>query len=549
MKYLKAAYILKHAKFNDKKSLKVFTSATFNPLEINLRAEAALREIDLNIELSSFGALFQSLVQDKKATNFEVLVFFPWDIFPFLDWRSGGGEFTQFSDDLIDTHISNFVSAVNQRKLDYIIYCDVPYLKCTLNREDENKIKKIVDIAGREISDTVLPSSVFSLKNYLKTGFPFDAESLGSVAESFIKPFIEVPPVSKKVIITDLDNTFWKGILGEDGVQNLEYSPEGGGYVHFIYQRMLKRLKNSGVLVAAVSKNDLDLVEIVFSQIKFEFNRQDFVRIDASYDPKLIWINKLSQSLNLPLDSFVFIDDNVVEIEQVKVALPDVTCLLFPNSEKGFINFIDSFVNLFEIRNTTLEDYKRTEMYRSRENFRETMPNFSSLNIDDFLKSQKMKLICFDRSHANFIRGLQLINKTNQFNLNGLRISDDKFNKIISEGGMLITGELSDLSGGHGEIIAMLIRKDGQILSYVMSCRVFDRKLEYLFIIKVLKLWKHNLIFEFVPTERNKPFNMYISSISECLRGGFLERELFQKSYSHLKLLIKSSISQENLGE
>lgn len=152
-----------------------------------------------------------------------------------------------------------------------------------------------------------------------------------------------------------------------------------------------------------------------------------------------------------------------------------------------------------------------------------------------------MKLTCFNKSKGEYVRGLQLINKTNQFNMNGLRIDEREFQEVISSGGMLLTGELSDNSGTHGEVVAMLVKTDGEVVSFVMSCRVFDRKLEFVFLLSALKHLSQDLTFKFEKTERNDPFNRFYSSVSNCIENGTLDNKLFQRKYRHLDNLIESN--------
>jgi len=549
MRYLEASRLVQNTNFKKFKSIKIFTSSELQQIEIHLRAEAAIKKIKLDITTNLFGTLNQSLIQDDRKSDFELLVLFPWDVFPELDWRTGGGDTLSWTKEVLDNKLQQFHRMVSIREVDFIVYCDAPYLPTTFNKEEEKLLNHSINMIRNQVFDITLASDVFSLKNYLKTGFPFEAKKLELIAKSILKPLLEPPKLSKKVIITDLDNTFWKGVLGEDGLDSIDASPKDSGYIHFIYQKLIKKLKNKGILIAVVSKNDIDLVEKAFDQRNFEFEKNDFVKIYASYDPKVAHIIELSEYLNLPLESFVFIDDSEVEITQVAKTLPEVTCLKFPGDEQDFITFLAEVSNCFEINEATLEDRNRTEMYNMRENFQKNISNIPPIDIDDFLHSLNMKIVCFNKSERDFTRALQLINKTNQFNMNGLRISDAEFHEIILSGGMLLTAEVSDNSGTHGEVIAMLIRADGEIVSLVMSCRVFDRKLEFVFLLSVLKYSTLNFRFQFQKTDRNDPFCRFYFAISDCLQNGILNRELYRNKFERFERLMECNHSFKNYGE
>ena len=127
--------------------------------------------------------------------------------------------------------------------------------------------------------------------------------------------------------------------------------------------------------------------------------------------------------------------------------------------------------------------------------------------------------------------------------------TDAEFHEIILSGGMLLTAEVSDNSGTHGEVIAMLIRADGEIVSLVMSCRVFDRKLEFVFLLSVLKYSTLNFRFHFQKTDRNDPFCRFYFAISDCLQNGILNRELYRNKFERFERLMECNHSFKNYGE
>ena len=151
-----------------------------------------------------------------------------------------------------------------------------------------------------------------------ETGFKHLASLLVQTYQAFLKK-------SKKVLLLDLDNTLWGGVLGEDGLEGIVLSEDGVGKAYRDFQQMLKDLRNKGVLLAAVSKNNVEDVKEVWKNHPMMVLREnDFVAYKINWTDKVENIRSLAGELNLGLDSFVFIDDNPVERERVKQVLPEV---------------------------------------------------------------------------------------------------------------------------------------------------------------------------------------------------------------------------------
>ena len=124
-----------------------------------------------------------------------------------------------------------------------------------------------------------------------------------------------------------------------------------------------------------------------------------------------------------------------------------------------------------------------------------------------------MTLDIRDRSAGDRARAVQLINKTNQFNLNGRRIDDHEVATLLAQGSKLLTATLTDRTGSHGEILAALIDPNGRITSMVMSCRVFQRRVEFAFLAWVAGRWPHLKSAVYIPTDRNTPVGRFVSEL------------------------------------
>jgi FkbH-like protein len=362
------------------------------------------------------------------------------------------------------------------------------------------------------------------LSSYFESGNPLASQSLSEVAERVIQAALTARREPKKVLVTDLDNTLWNGVVGEDGVDGIAYAPEGRGYPFLTYQTLLRKLRQEGVILAAVSRNDADLAMAPFRRGQMTLRETDFVAIIASYNSKSAQISQLAQELNLGLDSFVFLDDNPIELEEVGLALPAVERVLFEGKPAALPDLFERLATLFGKATLTEEDAKRTEMYRIR--LKSATPSIAQgADLTGFLASLEMRLAVRERALGDHARCLQLINKTNQFNFNGRRISEAELESTLKAGGRLIGATLDDRNGTHGEVIACLIDAEGTIEAFVMSCRVFQRRAEFAFIGWLAAQPYAPRQYRYVPTERNEPVRMFLEQLRQSTSEGLIPFE------------------------
>src|SRR5262249_46020921 len=309
---------------------------------------------------------------------------------------------------------------------------------------------------------------------------PVAARSMGALGKVVVELASAPQLEPAKLLISDLDNTMWSGVIAEDGVDGISWEAHGAGYRHFVYQTFLRRLKGEGVLLAAVSRNSPEVALAPLAPGRMTLNETDFVSVVASYHAKSAQIRELAKQLNLGLDAVVFVDDNPVELQEVGQQLPTVQCVAFPKHDDGLAELLRDLNRRFGRRDLTAEDRGRTEMYRRR--LEGMVPQAAEgADLHEFLRELKMRLILHDRSSGDRARAVQLINKTNQFNANGRRITDDAVAGILASGGRLLTATLEDRTGSHGEILALLIDGNGLVHAFVLSCRVFQRRVEQAF--------------------------------------------------------------------
>lgn len=314
----------------------------------------------------------------------------------------------------------------------------------------------------------------------------------------------------KKILVLDLDNTLWGGILGDDGPEGIiigNDTPVGKAFLDF--QRSVLNLKKRGVLLAICSKNELANVKNVFKKNEnmiLKFN--DFVSIKANWNNKAQNIKEISRELNIGTDSFVFFDDNPVERNLIRHHLPEILVPELDEDPSNYTNILlDSYY--FDIVTFSKEDLSRSKTYLKNLKREQLKENFN--NIDDYLKSLKMSCEVSEFKNENFGRVVQLFQRSNQFNFTTIRYSLNDVKKITKNKNK-VTFEFSfkDKFSNYGVIsliVCNLVKKTLVIENWVMSCRVLNRTLENFIINKLVKFCLKNKIqfleSKFIKTEKN----------------------------------------------
>ena len=325
----------------------------------------------------------------------------------------------------------------------------------------------------------------------------------------------------KKVLIVDLDNTIWGGIIGDDGVENLKIGQETAeGRIYSDIQKYILELKRRGVLLAIVSKNDYKIAKEGFENPHMLLKWSDFIIKKINWNDKSKNIIEISKTLNLGIDSFVFIDDNPAEREEVKLSLP---MILIPDCGENPEDFVTSLSLLEPFNNLsvlTSEDLSRNKSYK-KEMIRNKL-ELSSVNKSYFLKKLQIKVLVNLATKDKVKRVCQLNNKTNQFNFTGINFTEEEIIKRINnKDNCVLLASVLDKFGNYGitTVIFIKIRENiATIENWVMSCRVFAKDVEIAFFQSVMKyLTKHNINLvkgRFIPTKKNT----VISKLYETLK-------------------------------
>jgi FkbH-like protein len=353
-------------------------------------------------------------------------------------------------------------------------------------------IKAISDVRFEALARTYFsPQGTELLANFLLRG---------------LNSLLKIP---KKVLVLDLDNTLWGGILGEDGFDNLEIGSEGSGLLFTRFQKALLSLKENGVLLALCSKNNENEVLNVFhTHTGMILKLEDFACYKINWQSKAENLVEMSKELNLGLDSFVFFDDSAFERENVKKLAPEVLVIDVPNDPSAYVETL--FQNFsFDSFAVTEEDKKKTIFYKEEQK-RKDLKN-KSFSLENFYESLEMNAKLSKALEIHFERTFQLIGKTNQFNLTTRRYQEGELRSLLlNKDYQILVLEVQDRMGESGITGVVIIKKNPnnwEVENLLLSCRIIGRTIEFALLRTISEMAKNagakSLAFHFIPTERN----------------------------------------------
>ncbi len=376
-------------------------------------------------------------------------------------------------------------------------------------------------VSEQKLAAVSTPAARYDVKSDLATGFPYSLGHASALGEVFACLIENRTPA--KGLITDLDDTLWSGIVGEDGVDGVSWNLDRHSQMHGVYQQFLSSLAAAGVLVGVASKNDADTVARAFERRDLMLSGDDVFPMEVHWSRKSESVRRILKVWNIAAGAVVFIDDSAAEIAEVQTAFPEMTCRVFPKNDPTQIwVLLEELRDLFGKPFVSEEDSLRLSSIRSGEAWRNEGGAAEEAS-DEFLRSAESR-IWFECSRAvDDLRAFELINKTNQFNLNGKRYSETEWRQFrANPGAFQLTAAYEDKYGALGKIAVLLgieSKECVHVHSWVMSCRAFSRRIEhqclrYLF----EEFGADQLRFEYMPTPRNGPLQEFL----KLLVGGSL---------------------------
>lgn len=383
-------------------------------------------------------------------------------------------------------------------------------------------VSSIQNVYGRK--------AFFDEKLYYLAKVAISLDVLPSVAKQVVDVLLALSGRFKKCAVLDLDNTLWGGVIGDDGISNIQIGELGLGHAFSDLQTWLKELKNRGVLLAVCSKNNEDIAKEPFEKHDEMVLRLDDISIFvANWENKASNIKNIQQTLNLGMDSFVFIDDNPFERNLVESMVPEVTVPSLPEDPSLYLSFLQE-LNLFETASHSKDDALRTKQYQDEGKRIALQKEFES--FDEYLKSLKMIAVAEPFDPFYYPRIAQLSQRSNQFNLRTIRYTEADIERIAQDDQYYtLYFTLRDKFTDYGLISVVILENKVEnelfINTWLMSCRVLKRGMEEFIINKMVGVaQKHGytkITGEYIPTAKNA----MVANIYEKLGFTPLDHHLF----------------------
>ena len=355
----------------------------------------------------------------------------------------------------------------------------------------------LVDI-NKVISETSV-SVAYNRRQYYTSKSLYTPAFIIKYVEFILPAILSVNGLVKKALILDCDNTLWKGILGEDGIEQVKMTLDDGGYYFEEVQHIIVSLAKKGVLICLCSKNNISDVDEIFNKRMKILTYEHIVAKKINWESKASNIKFLAQELNIGLDSMVFVDDSKFEINLISELLPQVKTFIVPEDISLYPQIMKDIVKEFFRLQNTSEDEQRIRMYQVEAERNNEKNNTG--NIEQYIDSLNLEILVYKNNFEHLERIVQLCQKTNQFNISTKRYSETEIKNFLSqdEKYTILTFSVKDKYGEYGIVgLAIILYQDVNtafIDTWLMSCRVMGRNIEYVifdFIIK--KLAEKNIL-------------------------------------------------------
>lgn len=325
---------------------------------------------------------------------------------------------------------------------------------------------------------------------------------------SYIKPLLAL---TKKCIVLDLDNILWGGIIGEDGLEGIKLGPTPEGRPFLEFQRYILSLFNTGIILAINSKNNPeDAFKVLREHPHMILKEKYFASIKINWDDKISNMKTIAEEINIGLDSLVFFDDDKLNREIIRTALPEVKVVDLPEDPSLYLKTLME-LNDFNSFHFSEEDKKRGQMYADQRKRQELSK--TTIDVTEYLKALDMVVTIEKANSFNIPRISQLTQKTNQFNMTTKRYLEEDIKKFADSNKYLVySARVEDKFGDNGIIGVVIVKKEEKkwiIDSFLLSCRIIGRRVEETMLAYILEEAKkesvNTLIGEFILTKKNIP--------------------------------------------
>ncbi len=403
----------------------------------------------------------------------------------------------------------------------------------------------------------VYPIDLFSIQIRLGTDTFYDAplyynakmsvsqRALPYVSKAVVDVLMALSGRLKKCIVLDLDNTIWGGVIGDDGMDHIEIGELGRGHVFTDFQRWLKQLKECGVILCVCSKNEEDIAKKPFEEHdEMVLRLSDIALFVANWEDKASNIRLIQKTLNIGMDTIVFLDDNVFERNLVRQKIPEIEVPELPEDPALYLGFLQG-QNYFETASFTGAGSDRTKLYQAE--FERVKLSTSFESIDDYLESLEMvgEARAFEKS--KYARIAQLTQRSNQFNLRTVRYSEADIEAIANDPRYVtLSYTLRDRFGDHGLVgVVIMVKRSADELfidTWLMSCRVLKRGMEEYIVNCLMREARRGefkrVYGEYIPTAKNRMVKDIYKKMgfTELSKGNYvMEVDQYEEKKIHIR--------------
>ena len=396
------------------------------------------------------------------------------------------------------------------RTLPGTLYHSIQEVNAALLERLRGSTDLIVDVA--RLAETVGVADWYSPQEWNLAKLPFSDSLCSLYAEHVCRVIGALRGKAKRCLVLDLDNTIWGGIIGDDGMERIQVAEgDATGEAYRSVQRFALELRHRGIVLAVCSKNEDAIARLPFQKHpEMLLREQDIAVFQANWADKPTNIRAIAEELSLGVDSMVFLDDNPAERAYMRREVPEVAVPELPNDPALFARTL-SAAGYFEAISFSREDIVRADLYRV--NSRRIELHKQSSDLDSYLRSLKMQISFLPFDDTGRARITQLINKSNQYNLTTRRYTEAQVARMQDDPSCFtLQVRLSDAFGDNGMISVVICRMDQpgewEIDTWLMSCRVLGRRVEYMVLKKIVEQAKKHGIRKikgtYVRSDRNK---------------------------------------------
>ena len=462
-------------------------------------------------------------------------------------------QYSTFADTIIKD-LDSYCNSINDQLNTQILYVNFPEIndgvfgnfgnklnqsfiyqtrKVNFELMNQSIVKKNLHIIDYSLLNTNYgKSNMFDPKMYYSADMVLSIDALPVLAKNISDTIASIKGKFKKCLIIDLDNTMWGGIIGDDGIENIQIGDLGIGKAFTELQWWFKQLKQRGIILAICSKNNEHTAKEPFEKHPDMVLKLDDIAVFvANWNNKADNIRYIQSVLNIGFDSLVFLDDNPVERSIVRENLPEVVVPELPEDPAFYLDYLLK-LNLFETASYAESDEQRTKQYQEEASRTIAKQNFT--NEDDFLKSLEMYSEISNFNKFNTPRVAQLSQRSNQFNLRTIRYTEDIIEKLItSENHICYSFNLVDKFGDNGLICMIILEKQEDSLfidTWLMSCRVLKRSMESFTLNKIVdeakKVNVKKIVGEYISTSKNEMVQDHYLSLGFTENNGKWELDV-----------------------